>query len=146
MRIEIDQSGKIEKTNKITVVAFSNTERRSISITGKDKRLIQTLYRKKGQPKIFRYKLFAVLIFALIKDVIKPSDLIIIDREYLGYEKLIQEFILEIAKKKGVKIYKENVKFHLIGKKSRAHDKAVSSFRSKKADIRFGFSNFREYQ
>lgn len=145
MRIEIDQSGKIEKTNKITIIAFSNTDCRSISITGKDKRMIQAIYRKKGQPKIFRYKLFAVLIFALIKDVIKPSDLIIIDREYLGYEKLIKGFILEIARKKGFKIHKENIKFHLIGKGSKAHDKALSSFRNKRGDTRFSFSDFKKY-
>ena len=108
--------------------------------------MIQTLYRKRGQPKIFRYKLFAVLIFVLIKDLIKPSDLIIIDREYLGYEKLIRGFILEIAQNKGLKIHKENIKFHLIGKHSRAHIKAFSSFKAKRADIKFSFVDFKRYQ
>ena len=146
MRIEIDQSGKIEKTNKITVVAYSNNKSGSILISGKDKQKIQSFYRKKGQPKIFRYKLFALLIFVLIKNFIKSSDSIIIDREYLGYEKLIKNFLLEIAQKKGLKLNKENIKFHLIGKKSRAHAKAFSAFKTRMTDIRFSFFDFKRYQ
>ncbi|MCX6810253.1 MAG: hypothetical protein NTY30_00740 [Candidatus Berkelbacteria bacterium] len=52
MKIEIDQSGKIEETGKPTVIAFSNGKSASIIISAKDKKLVQTVFRKIGQPKI----------------------------------------------------------------------------------------------
>lgn len=146
MRIEIDQSGKIEKTSKLTVIACSNSQSRSLLVSANDKKVIQNIYRKFGQPKIFRYKLFAILIFVLIKDIIRPSDVIVIDREYLGYEKLIREFLFEISQKKGIKIHKENITFGWIGKKSKAHVKAISSYQSEKADIKFTIADFKKYK
>ena len=63
MRIEIDQSGKIENTNKNTIIAFSNNKFKSIFISAKDKREIQKFFRRIGKPRIFVYKTFAILIF-----------------------------------------------------------------------------------
>ena len=132
MRIEIDQSGKIENTHKPTIVAYSNKISKSILITPRDKQSIQKYYRSIGQPKIFVYKLFAVLIYVLIEDKLAKIDQIIIDKEYLGYEKLIRSFILEIAEKKKRKINKDIFKFHLIGKKSKAHKLALKAYNIKK--------------
>ena len=53
MRIEIDQSGKIENTNKNTIIAFSNNKFKSIFISAKDKREIQKFFRRIGKPRIF---------------------------------------------------------------------------------------------
>ena len=65
MKIEVDQSIKIENTEKDTVVAFSNGVYGSIIISAKDKREIQEVFRKTGKRMIFAYKLFAILIFIL---------------------------------------------------------------------------------
>ncbi|OGD56998.1 hypothetical protein A2V71_02640 [Candidatus Berkelbacteria bacterium RBG_13_40_8] len=73
MKIEIDQSGRIEYTSKLSVVAYSNSANKSLLITAKDKRKIQAIYRRIGQPRLFAQKVFAVAIFALIKN--KKTDI-----------------------------------------------------------------------
>lgn len=53
MNIEIDQSGKIENTNKDTVIAFSDDTCGSILIKAVDKREIQKIFRDIGKSRIF---------------------------------------------------------------------------------------------
>ena len=113
MKIEIHQSGKIEDTNRLTIVAYSNGSTKSLMITAKDKKSIQSVFRKIGQPKLFIYKLFAVAIFILIKDNLNKIEQIIIDREYPGYENLIKDFICQIAQKNQIKIDRKNIVFSI---------------------------------
>ena len=144
MKIGIDQSGKIENTNRLTIIACSNKANKSLLITARDKRAIQSVFRKIGQPKIFVFKLFAVAIFALIKDDLKKIDQIIIDREYIGYENLIKQFIQEVAQKNNNEIAKEDIHFRSIGKKSRAHRVAIEAFLRKRGDVKLTAPYFYE--
>ncbi len=136
MIIEIDQSGKIENTNKPTVLAFSNSISKSILISAKDKRTIQTIYRKINQGKTFITKIFSTMIFYLLKSDIKNLDSIIIDREYPGHESDIKSSILDIFNKEKIKIEPGSIKFTSIGKKSNAHKIAHESYISKKSEIK----------
>ncbi|MCX6810090.1 MAG: hypothetical protein NTZ65_05120 [Candidatus Berkelbacteria bacterium] len=145
MRIEIDQSGKIEDTNRLTVIAFSNAKTGSILITAKDKKKIQSIYRKLGQPRIFVYKLFAVAIFALVKAERQRIGQIVIDREYIGFEELIKQFIYEIFERNNQKLSKGTIHFSLIGKKSRAHQVAFVAFKHKRADLKLDEQKFRRF-
>src|SRR3990172_4276102 len=111
MKIEIDQSGRIEYTSKLTVVAYSNGVNKSLLITAKDKRKIQAIYRRIGQPRLFAQKVFAVAIFALIKNNLGRIDQIIIDREYTGYDSFIKQLIFEVAKRNNKEIEKEIISF-----------------------------------
>ena len=45
MKIEIDQSGKIEQTSIITVVGYSNDSKDTISITATEKGKLQKWFR-----------------------------------------------------------------------------------------------------
>lgn len=121
MKIEIDQSGKIEDTNKDTVVAFSNDVFGSILIKGKDKREIQKIFRKIGKRRIFVYRLFAILIFLLIKKYIKKISQMIIDEEYPGKTGIIKDFLLREIRKIRPDFPKDGILFQRIGKKSKAH-------------------------
>jgi len=121
MRIEIDQSGKIENTSKNTVVSFSNGKFKSIFISARDKREIQDFFRRIGKPKMFIYRTFAILIFLLIKNNLKEIDEIIIDKEYPGKSSLIRNFILRETREINPRFSEENIEFQRIGKKSRAH-------------------------
>lgn len=120
MRIEIDQSGKIENTNKPTVVAFSNAKCDAIVISSKEKKVLQKYFRQIGKPRIFTYLSFAALIYLLIKDNLANNNQIVIDTEYIGYEKFIKqklsEIIAENSRIKNIHIYSAQ-----IGKKSPAH-------------------------
>lgn len=136
MNIEIDQSGKIENTNRNTIVAFSNSISKSVLISGKDKREIQDIFRKAGKPRVFVYRLFAILIFILIKKHIKQIDQMVIDLEYPGKSNLIKNYLFQEIRKEEKEFPKENIIFRRIGKKSNAHNKAYLTFKKKmKADI-----------
>jgi hypothetical protein len=114
MKVEIDQSLKIERTDKNTVVAFSNHIFASILIRAKDKREIQKIFRQAGEPKKFVYKLFAVLIFILIKDYLDKITQIIIDEEYPGKNKIITDLLMQEIIKVNPKFECSNIKFHFI--------------------------------
>ncbi|MDP2951104.1 MAG: hypothetical protein Q8N55_01840 [bacterium] len=45
MKIYIDQSGKIENTNKPTIIAFANGESGAILVGAKDKKKVQEYYK-----------------------------------------------------------------------------------------------------
>jgi hypothetical protein len=136
MRIKIDQSGKTEDTSKDTVIAFSDGKAKSLVIRAKDKREIQRFFRRIGKPRIFIYRVFAILVFLLIKDYLKEIDEIVIDEEYSGKESLIKNFLLEEIQKVNPGFPKGHIRFQRIGKKSKAHFVAYGVFKGKrKADI-----------
>ena len=136
MKIEIDQSGKIENTNKDTVIAFSDDNFGSLLIKAKDKREIQEIFRQAGKPRVFIYKLFTILIFLLIKNHLKKVEEIVIDEEYPGKSALIKDLLLREIRKIRPRFLKENISFRQIGKKSKAHNIAYNTFKKKrKTDI-----------
>ncbi len=146
MRIEIDQSGKIENTGKNTIIAFSNDEFKSIFISAKDKREIQKIFRRAGKQKVFIYRVFAVLIFILIKDHLKKIHQIVIDEEYPGKSVLIKSFLLLEIRKINPQFLKENINFQKIGKKSRAHFLAYgAAIGRKQADLRVNSKEILRY-
>jgi hypothetical protein len=84
MKIEIDQSGKIEKTSKHTYLALSNSEHFVLKISSTEKKKIQNYFRNIGKPRIFIYATFASLLAILFKNIKHKSNQIIIDIEYPG--------------------------------------------------------------
>lgn len=136
MKVEIDQSGKIENTGKPTVIAFSDGRKnKSLIMFAGEKQKLQKHFRKIGKPNLFVYMTFAVLICLLIKGE-RSIDEIIIDREYAGQEALIKSYLMQFLKKSGRNFDKRRIYFREIGKKSPAHDCAVESYRLKKAVIK----------
>lgn len=130
MTIEIDQSGKIEETNRDTILAFSNGKSKTIKISAKNKRRLQEIFRQIGRPKDFIISVFTVAIFLLIKDDIKQINQIIIDIEYPSYEKLITRILEKIFLDKKVNNLPD-ILFSLVGRESRSHIKAITVFRKK---------------
>ena len=56
MRIEINQSNKVEQTNKDTIIDVSNKKSFTILISRKIKRKLQEEFRKQGKPRLFTYR------------------------------------------------------------------------------------------
>lgn len=129
MKIEIDQSGKIENTNRPTVLAYSNHKNGTLVVTAKDKKSIQKYFRSIEKPKLFIYITFTVLIYLLVKDHIKSHDQIIIDREYPGYEKFIIKQVKKLLFPNSVE--EISISIAQIGKKSKAHDLAWKELKSR---------------
>lgn len=122
MSLQIDQSNKIEKTNKDTALALANDIVCSILIPGKVKRKLQELFRKRGRTRIFIYKTFAAGIVLLLKPHLSKIDRVVIDQEYPGKEKMIRSMIYGILGRFCDKI--PEIIFERIGKKSKAHEVA----------------------
>lgn len=135
MAFEIDQSGKVEDTSKVTVVSIANGTLFTLSISAKDKRIVQRKYREAGRPKIYTLQLFSILVFILLKkSKIKPLKSVIIDREYKGQEDLIKSFIIQLSTKQKLDLSPQEIYFSEIGKRSNAHKIAIEGFRKGKID------------
>jgi hypothetical protein len=135
MKVEIDQSGKIEDTSKPTVIAFANEISRAILIPAKVKRQIQEVFRRQGKPRLFVYRTFAAGIFLLIKDYLPKIKIqnIIVDTEYTGHEKQTKEIIIELIRR--YNLPEPNIYFQRIGDEPKVHYAAYDVFSKKeKAD------------
>ncbi len=128
MKIEIDQSGKIEDTQHDTVLALANGASKSVRITGKTKRRLQEVYRQIGEPRLFVLNTFCVAIFLLVEKDLKKLSEIVIDEEYSGHERLIEGVLRKMIGEQ----YYPNIVFERVGKSSPAHIQAVETFRGKR--------------
>lgn len=137
MKVYIDQSGKVEDTAKVTVVAFSNKKNGSLLISAKEKREIQKVFRELGKPKMFTLQVFSTLVYLLIEKFKLEKHLIVIDLEYKGREDLIKSYIIQLGRqRKKVNIDKSDLFFEMVGKSSNAHKLAINKFRVKRAEIK----------
>lgn len=132
MKIEIDQSGKIEDTAKPTIIAFCNHKTFSIKVTSKTKRQIFEIFRQRGKTRLFIYRTFGVLIFLLIKNYLSTISAITIDTEYPGHEKLIKEIVLELIRK--FNLNEPEITFKRIGNRPKVHYAAYNVFSGKKEE------------
>ena len=131
MRIEVDQSGKIEQTNIDTVVAFRNDEQYSVLLKKKIKIEILTEYRNRYGD--IHYRLFAILIFYCVKNYLSKIELIIVDIEYEGRDEDIKRNLLRLIWKIHPTFDKKIIKFSRIGKESNSHKVAYQTFAGKLA-------------
>ncbi len=131
MIIEVDQSGKVEQTGKDTAIACTDEEgfERSIQISAKEKRKLQKFFRGIGKPRFYTHKVFALLVFILIRGHVLKLSRIIIDPEYPGYEKLLSSLIAELIKEVHPTFEADRILFKRVGKRSNAHIVANTVFR-----------------
>lgn len=115
---QIDQSGKIEQTERNTVIACINDRQFTVLLKRKEKRELQRVFKTANMQKLFPYLTFAVLVAILIHKLI-PRHKIIIDREYVGHEDFIEDRIEIYVNQLGGKIPILN--FGHVGKLSKAH-------------------------
>ena len=117
MVCQIDQSHKIEQTEKDTVLALSNNTKFTVLLKSKTKRALQLRFRNNNKPEVFIYLVFAALLAILIKSV-SIHQRVYIDHEYLGHEDLIKLKLLQIFKKEKIAV---DFNFVFVGKVSSAH-------------------------
>jgi len=136
MKIEIDQSGKIEQTSIITVVGYSNASADTLSISSTEKVKLQKWFRTNGNPTLFVIKTFCALLYILLNQLLKKQQDLYIDKEYPGYEKFIKNQIHNFDKNDGISIDSHFIHFTTIGRGSNAHKVAVVAHRQKNANRR----------
>ena len=124
MQVEVDQSGRVDQTNKATVLALANGMQRSILIpAGQKRKVVEVIKRRKPQwsTALVNVYIFSVLVYLLVKDHIEKLALIIIDKEFPGHEAVIKNRILTLCRRRGLVVHKDQIIFANIGKKSPAH-------------------------
>ncbi|HRN71011.1 MAG TPA: hypothetical protein PLS49_07575 [Candidatus Woesebacteria bacterium] len=126
MKIEIDQSGKVEYTATHTIVGDSLGN--SFLLKAQDKRKLLQFYRLIGKPRIFAFEVFAIITAYLIQLSFRSEHQYIIDREYIGKENDIKRFLLLSLSDLHIPIYKDQIHFGLISKKSKAHKTAYYEY------------------
>jgi len=124
----IDQSGRVEETNKITIVALADKKKSfTIALLPKSKKELLEIFRKIGKPKVFPVVVFANMVFmTMLRSRTYPPELII-DIEYPGHENTIKNIIITLCrrfKKKVPEIYFAN-----IGKNDPAHFAAWKTYK-----------------
>ena len=133
LRLHVDQSSKVEQTNKPTVVAYSNEEQWAIEVPARVKRGVLIELREKGRSRRASVQLvFAALLAVLLRDIAGHADIILIDNEYTGQERAIKGQLLRFLDNLGVHAEPEVLRFGFIGKKSSAHELAIAVRRGKR--------------
>lgn len=118
VKYQIDQSGKIEQTERNTVVACTNGVQFTVLLKKREKRKLQKVFKAANMQKLFPYVTFATLITILLHRL-SPKHKVIIDREYFGHEDFIAERIETFVTQLGSKI--PLISFGHVGKLSKAH-------------------------
>ena len=129
MRVEIDQSGKIERTSQDTVVAFSNDEALAILIPAKVKREVIAAIKTTRKVRRPYLLLFAASLYELVRSHLHKLEHIIIDVEYPNREASIKLQLLSFIWQHDPGYPPDRISFAHIGKKSAAHRKALATFR-----------------
>lgn len=120
MIIQINQSNKIEKTNKDSIIGLANEVNFTVLLRRKIKRKLQEDFRKQGKPRLFVYRTFIASVVLLIKYAkLKNISKIIIDLEYFSKDKLLKSIFLEMWSRFFSEI--PEVSFERVGKKSKVH-------------------------
>jgi len=127
MKYEVDQSGKVEQTNKHTILCLSNDSWDALLIKARTKRQVQEIFRRSGQVRNYVLFTFCAGLSFLIKRNLEVGR-VIIDREYYGKEAVIKEILLQmLGKCKRI----PEVIFENIGRRARAHSRAYLIFTRK---------------
>lgn len=130
MPYQIDQSGKIEQTNKNTVLAISNGKQLTLLLRAKDKRLLQELFRSLfNKQRQYIYEVFSALLFIILVKA-NPQSKIVIDKEYPGQEALIRLLVLKFYADNN-QVAPANIEFGLVGKSSKVHNLGYKVFKKK---------------
>lgn len=137
MRIEIDQSGKVEHTQVNTALAFSNSDSSAVLIPAVEKRACLEALRKRGHRGFEPYlRLFVAGVFLLIRDYLPKIVLVVIDVENEGHDKIIRRLLLRQIRKVRENFPPDAIVFEQIGRKSPAHKKALAVFQKKEQPAR----------
>lgn len=147
MRVEVDQSGKVEDTRVDTVLAFSDGTSGSILIPAKVKReCVEFVRDDRHKTKTLYLRIFCAGLFLLLEDNLPKIDQIIIDIEYLGREHDIKALLLRLIWEIYPTFNPDKIQFALVGKDSPAHIKGYSIFTGlEDADREVSFEEIRDF-
>lgn len=143
MRVEIDQSIKIEQTHKDTVIGIANSKRVSATVPRRIKRKLKDEFRGAGRRRLFAYRTFiAGVVLALEHARLRNLSDVIIDIEYPGQERRLKSIFLEMWSRRHDTM--PDIQFKGIGKKSPAHEVCyLVTTGERRADIKLAYGDIK---
>ncbi len=131
MKIEIDQSGRVEYTSTSTTLADSVGN--SIVVRSTNKQYMQKVYREAQKPRMYVLEIFSLMMAFLISETYSSTmqNTYIIDSEYIGREQEIKTYLFRFLKRLNCPLKPDMVTFGHIGKKSKAHMYAYASYKDR---------------
>ncbi len=130
MRVEVDQSGKVEVLTVDTALAFSDGIAASILIPATVKREVYRRLKARGvKRKMITARMFAAGLFLLLEDYLDNIVTVVIDIEYEGWNAEIRGLLLTHIRRMLPYVPQARIDFGYVGKKSRAHKAALAVFR-----------------
>jgi hypothetical protein len=133
MKVEVDQSGRIDNTQVATILAFSNSVQYTVLIPATVKRNCTLLLKKWGAYTSSTYlQFFTIGLYFLLRQHIAKANQVVIDVEFFSKDHLIKEHLLNLFARRGQKINPDKISFGYIGKKSPAHFLSLQTYRKQK--------------
>ena len=124
-RFEVDQSGRIEELNRLTVIAIASQEQAyALLIPVKVKRKLFEKFRLTGKPKRFGVEAFSTAVVCVLTRASFRVHELIVDLEYPGYD----QYIIQIIHHQFPEV---SAHIHSIGKSSPAHEKAYFTYKQR---------------
>jgi len=116
----VDQSGKVEQTNRDTVVAATDGKSVAVVIRSRDK---QRLFAraKQSRRKNLYLRVFAYAIFRAVETLLHEDARIVIDAEYPGKETEVRSMVRDFLAAKHGQFDPRRISFDRVGKHSKAH-------------------------
>lgn len=131
---QIDQSGKIEQTERNTVIALVNRTEFAAILKKAEKRELQRVFKTLNMQRFFPTLTFSALI-ALILHNVSLKNKVTIDKEYFGHEQFIEKHVIVYLEFLGTKML-PTISFGHVGKLSNAHQYAYQvAVGKKKANL-----------
>lgn len=131
MKVEIDQSGKLEQLNTDTVVAYANGKSNAVLLKVPAKRTVFHHLKRSLIPEPDIEAIwFAIVIYLLIQDVPNTATLVI-DEEYTGKDQVIERALIKLLNRRFHGRWLGTIRFQRIGKSSPAHTLAYTTYRGK---------------
>ena len=126
-RFEVDQSVRVEELNRDTVIGIGSLDKEcACLIPKKVKRHFREEFRRQGKTKLFAPTIFAAAIAASLRQCNIKASVIVVDKEYEGYEEHIEMIVKKAAPH-------AQIEFKQIGRKSPAHLIAYKVFKKRQA-------------
>lgn len=124
--IEVDQSGRTDRFNEDTALAFSDGIQCAILLSAAVKReCYQKLRERNLSKKVAAVTIFAAGLVILLQSQARQLETICIDLEYPGWDgEILQQLLRHLRW-----LRKNQIRFGQIGKKSNAHGLAIHTWR-----------------
>ncbi|MCB0232375.1 MAG: hypothetical protein KDI07_17250 [Anaerolineae bacterium] len=125
MKIEVDQSGRIEMAGD-TVIAAADGFVVTVRVRAEVKMTVRDALKQRGvKTRMIMIRMFVGGIVMALQDNLRTIDSLTIDEEYIGYEAEIKSLLIDRLRSLDLQLDPHLITVARVGKKSPAHHAAI---------------------